>query len=180
MLLKVAAAAVLLVSAAQAPAEKPRNVAITPASKKGALLLKVQTRRTPYTLVFTKDGKSNFLSTGYQIEVKGSFDEPAESYIVQTLEPGFYRLNAIHQQQNWGACLEARTISVRITSGRIHYLGRFEAGATLATIQRNAIQGKQTSARMHAMNMYFDHVAPPLLTATGEADPALAAGPVIE
>ena len=170
MLMRAALVAALLTSASPGMAEKPRNVAITSGSKKGALLFKVQTRSTPYTLVFTKDGKSNWMSVGHQIEVKGSLDQPVERYVVQTLEPGEYRLNAIHQQQNWGACLEERTISVRVEPGRIHYLGAFEAGPTLASIQRNAIRGKQTSARTHAMNMYFDDVEPPLLSGRDETD----------
>jgi hypothetical protein len=174
MLPRAALAAALLFSASAGVAEKPRNVAITSDSKKGALLFRVETRQTPYTLVFTKDGKSNWLSSGYRIEVKGSFDKPAERYLVQTFEPGEYRLNAIHQQQNWGACLEDRTISIRITPGRIHYLGHFEAGTTLASIQRNAIRGKQMSARTHQMNMYFENVDPPILSGREAADRAAA------
>ena len=54
--------------------------------------------------------------------------------------------------------------------GRIHYLGHFEVEQTLASIQRNALRGKQTRARMHAMNMYFNDVHSPLLSAREEAD----------
>ena len=87
MVARAALVAALLLSASPVLADKPGKVAITPASKKGALLFRVKTRSTPYTLVFTKDGKSNWMSVGHLIEVKGSFDEPADRYIVQTLEP---------------------------------------------------------------------------------------------
>lgn len=174
MLLRVGIGAGLLFAACPGMAEKPRNVALTPKSSKGALLFRVQTRPTPYTLVFTKNGKSDWLSTGHRIEVKGSFDAPVTRYVVQTLEPGEYRLNAIHQQQNWGACLQARTITVRIAPGRIHYLGHLEVGPTLASIQRNAIRGKDMRARTHSMNMYFTDIDPPLLSRRDEVDRAAA------
>ncbi len=170
MLLRIGIAAALLLAASQGMAEKPRSVALTSKSPKGALLFRVQTRQTPYTLVFTKNGKSNWLSTGHRIEVKGSFDAPANRYVVQTLEPGEYRLNAVHQQQNWGACLQDRTVTVRISPGRIHYLGHLEVGPTLASIQRNAVRGKDLRARTHSMNMYFTDIDPPLLSMREEAD----------
>ena len=154
------AAACSLLAAQPAAADKPRNVDITPSSSRGALLFKVRPQPVGHMLVFTRNQRSSFLSVGHRIWIKGTGPEK-ERFIVEILPPGEYRLNAVHQQQAWAACLEARTLTVTIKAGEIAYLGSLDAGPTLATIQHNARLNKQMSASAHELHLYRSNVVPP-------------------
>lgn len=166
------AAAFVLLAAQPAAADKPRNVDITPSSPRGALLFKVRPQPVGQMLVFTRNQRSDFLSVGHRIWIKSSQQPEGERYIVEMLPPGEYRLNALHQQQNWAACLEARTLTVKIKAGELAYLGTLDAGPTLATIQHNARLNKHMTARSTEVHLYRSNVLPPEIT---ERDPAAVA-----
>lgn len=167
-------AASLLLAAQPAMADKPRNVDITTSSARGALLFKVRPQPVGQMLVFTRNERSSFLSVGHRIWIKSSERPEGERYVVEMLPPGEYRLNAVHQQQNWVACLEARTLTVTIKAGEFAYLGTLDAGPTLAAIQLNARLNRHMSARSTELHLYRSNVVPPEIAERDPADVAQA------
>lgn len=155
------AAAALLMAAQPAIADKPRKVAIAADSRTGALLFKLRAQPVGHQLVFARNGKSSFWSVGHRIFIEAG---GSDRFIVEALPPGEYRLNAVHQQQAWAACLEARTLTVTVKAGEIAYVGMLDTDPTLASIQRNARLNKDLTARTHQLHLYRAGVAPPLVS----------------
>jgi|GEM_PF-2535766 len=152
-----------------AGADEPRNVALSPASPRGALLFKTRPQPFGQMLVFARNQRSSVWSVGHRIRIKATDDSESERYFVEILPPGEYRLNAVHQQQAWAACLEAQTLTVSVKAGEITYLGTLDTGPTLAAIQRNARDRNELSAGSYELHLYRSNVVPPQVT---ERDPA--------
>jgi hypothetical protein len=150
------------VLAAPAFAESnPAKVRLTEKSGKGAILIRVPVQPFSYALMFSKDGKSGFLTRVYMMQVKAG--PRGDSWIARTLSPGRYRLDSMWQQGHWSACLEKGTFEVEVRPGRIAYVGRLDTDALLADLQRQAIAaGKTTQA---GTSYYLSHnktAVPPL------------------
>ncbi|HEX8239286.1 MAG TPA: hypothetical protein VF574_06045 [Allosphingosinicella sp.] len=127
-----------LTLAAPAFAESnPAKVRLTAQSGNGAILIRVPVQPFGYGLLFSKDGKSGFLSRVYVMQVKKG--APGEAWISRTLAPGRYRLDSMWQQKRWSVCLENGTFEVEVRPGRIAYVGRLDTDALLADLQRQAV-----------------------------------------
>lgn len=120
----------------------PAKVRLTEQSGKGAILIRVPVQPFSYGLMFSKDGKSGFLSRVYMMQVKAG--APGDSWIARTLSPGRYRLDSMWQQGHWSACLESGTFEVEVKPGRIAYVGRLDTDALLINLQRQAVAAGKT------------------------------------
>ena len=137
-------AVALLLGAGPAAAEsRPDRVRLTADARKGAVLIRVPVQPFEYSLQFSRNGRSGFLSRVYQMDVRAG---PAGyRYIARTLAPGRYRLDTVWQQGRWSACLEQGTIEFPVTAGRISYVGTLQAEPILASIQRQAVARGRTA-----------------------------------
>jgi hypothetical protein len=153
-----------LLTAQPAAADKPGKVAIGPESPKGALLFKVMPWPAVYQLNFIRDKEPGFFSSNlYPIGIEPVRDA-GERFVVETLPPGRYHLEAVFQQSRWGACLEAKTFAVSIQAGKIAYLGTVDVRQTLASIPRLARQNHDMTAGNFEWHLYRTGIAVPDLT----------------
>lgn len=139
----------------------PAKVRLTGQSGNGAILIRVPVQPFGYGLMFSKDGKSGFLSRVYMMQVKKG--PRGDAWIARTLAPGRYRLDSMWQQKRWSACLENGTFEVEVKPGRIAYVGRLDTDALLADLQRQAIAAGRTVQT--GTSYYLSHnktVVPPL------------------
>ncbi|HEX9963870.1 MAG TPA: hypothetical protein VGB04_02690 [Allosphingosinicella sp.] len=140
-------ALILTVTALTLPApaladSDPAKIRLTPQSRQGVVLIRVPAQPFGYGLMFSKDGKSGFLSRVYMMGVKKG---PAgDTWIAETWSPGRYRLDSMWQQKRWSACLESGTFEVEVKPGRIAYVGRLDTDALLADLQRQAVVAGRT------------------------------------
>ena len=138
------ASALIVVSASPAIAQKrPDRIHLTATSRSGAVLIRVPVQPFDYTLQFSRNGNSGFLSRVYQMNVRAG--PPGYRYIARTLSPGRYRLDSVWQQGRWSACLERATIEIPVEAGRIAYVGTLQVDSILAAIQQSAIERGRTS-----------------------------------
>lgn len=158
---KYLATLAMLLSTQPAIADNPRKIAISPGSSKGALLFKVPPSPITYQLLFTRNDKNGRPSEVYWIGIKGRPSDEGDRFIVETLPPGQYQLEAVYQQSKWAACLEAATVTVSIEPGKIAYLGTLDALPTLAGIQRNARATNQLSAQTFQWHLFRTGVVAP-------------------
>lgn len=139
----------------------PAKIRLTPQSRQGVVLIRVPAQPFGYGLMFSKDGKSGFLSRVYMMGAKKG---PAgDIWIAETWSPGRYRLDSMWQQKRWSVCLESGTFEVEVKSGRIAYVGRLDTDALLADLQRQAVAAGRTV--QSGTSYYLSHnktVAPPL------------------
>ena len=137
------AAAGLLATGPAAAESRPERVRLTAESSRGAVLIRVPVQPFEYSLQFSRNGSSGFLSRVYQMDVRAG---PAGyRYIARTLAPGRYRLDTVWQQGRWSACLEQGTIEFPVIAGRIAYVGTLQVEPILASIQRQAVARGRTS-----------------------------------
>jgi hypothetical protein len=139
----------------------PAKVRLTGQSDKGAILIRVPVQPFGYGLMFSKDGKSGFLSRVYIMQVKAGAQ--GDAWIARTLSPGRYRLDSMWQQGHWSACLESGTFEVEVKPGRIAYVGRLDTDALLADLQRQAVAAGRTV--QFGTSYYLSHnktLVPPL------------------
>jgi hypothetical protein len=142
-LLAIVAAAGLLTTGPAAAESRPERVRLTAESSKGAVLIRVPVQSFEYSLQFSRNGSSGFLSRVYQMNVRAG---PAGyRYIARTLAPGRYRLDTVWQQGRWSACLEQGTIEFQVIAGRIAYVGTLQVEPILASVQRQAVARGRTS-----------------------------------
>lgn len=157
----VLAAALVALPAAALAESNPAKVRLTAESDKGAILIRVPVQPFGYGLMFSKDGKSGFLSRVYIMQVKKGAQ--GDAWIARTLAPGRYRLDSLWQQKRWSACLENGTFEVEVKPGRIAYVGRLDTDAILADLQRQAVAAGRTVQT--GTSYYLSHnktVVPPL------------------
>ncbi len=134
----------LAVAPSSALAQKsPEKIKLTAQSKDGAVLIRVPVQPFEYSLQFSRNGRSGFLSRVYQMNVRAG--PPGYRYIARTLAPGRYRLDTVWQQGRWSACLEQGTIEFPVIAGQIAYLGTLQAEPILASIQRQAVERGRTA-----------------------------------
>ena len=153
----------LLLCAQPAMADNPRKVAIGPGSSKGALLFAVPPSSISYQLLFVRAERDGSSSREYWVGINAGPMNEGDRFIVTTLPPGQYLLEAVYQQGKWVACLQARTLTVSIEPGKILYLGTLDARPTLAGIQRDAQAGNQRKAHTFQWHFYRSNVAAPSL-----------------
>lgn len=141
-------AASALVGGLNAPVvaqKSPEEIRLSPTSKSGAILLRVDTIRADQQLFFQKSGSSGFGSRVYIIEIDGG--DGRDVYVARTLKPGRYRLDSIWQQNRWGLELSGNTVEFDVKPGKITYLGKLETEALLLALQREAVAAGKTVAR---------------------------------
>lgn len=143
------------------------KVRLTAQSDKGAILIRVPVQPFSYGLMFSKDGKSGFLSRVYVMQVKKG--APGDSWIARTLAPGRYRLDSMWQQKRWSVCLESGTFEVEVRPGRIAYVGRLDTDALLADLQRQAVAAGRTVVVGTAYYLSHNKTSVPPLGARDEA-----------
>lgn len=159
-------AALLLLSAHAAAAEKPKKVAIGPGSPKGALLIKIPARTIDHQLLFIRDGSS----TEHMFWIRAAWKSQNDLFIVETLPPGRYQLEAVYQQGKWTGCLTTRTLKTTVEAGKIGYLGKLDARATLTGIARGAQANKHLTAGTFDWFFYRKDIAAPNLSDRGLDD----------
>jgi len=132
------------VTAFPALAQKsPEKIRLTAASKDGAVLIRVPVEPFAYSLQFSRNGNSGFMSRVYLMTIKGG--AAGYRFIARTLSPGRYRLDSIWQQGHWSACLEQGTFEFEVKAGTISYVGTLQTERLLASIQMQALlSGKAT------------------------------------
>jgi hypothetical protein len=168
--MRIAALFALAAFTIAAPAladSSPARIRLTAQSGKGVILIRVPVQPFGYGLMFSKDGKSGFLSRVYMMQVRKG--PPGDTWIAETLSPGRYRLDSMWQQKRWSACLESGTFEVEVKPGRIAYVGRLDTDALLADLQRQAVAAGRTV--QSGTSYYLSHnktAVPPL----GERDEA--------
>lgn len=148
MRLMIAAALLAAGAASATPAAaetNPAKIRITPASSKGAMLIRVPVLPFDYSLSFSKNGSSGFLSRVYQMRVRAG--PPGYTYIANSLSPGRYRLDSIWQQGAWSACLEQGTVEFPVVAGRIGFVGTLQVVPVMEAIQRHAIERGRTTVQ---------------------------------
>ncbi len=154
----------LLTSTVAAPAladSNPAKIRLTPQSRQGVVLIRVPAQPFGYGLMFSKDGKSGFLSRVYMMGVKKG--AAGDTWIAETWSPGRYRLDSMWQQNSWSVCLESGTFEVEVKPGRIAYVGRLDTDALLADLQRQAVSAGRSVQT--GTSYYLSHnktVVPPL------------------
>lgn len=162
--MRIASVLALAALALAAPAlaeSNPAKVRLGAESGKGAILIRVPVQPFSYGLMFSKDGKSGFLSRVYIMQVKQGAQ--GDAWIARTLAPGRYRLDSMWQQKRWSVCLENGTFEVEVKPGRIAYVGRLDTDALLADLQRQAVAAGRTV--QVGTSYYLSHnktVVPPL------------------
>jgi len=166
-LLASAAALTLLTSAPAAAQKSPERIQLTDRSSDGAILIRVPVKPYEYTLQFSKDGSSGFLSRVYLMKVRSGPE--GYRYIARTLSPGRYRLDSVWQQGSWSACLENGTIEVPVSAGRIAYLGTLGVDQVLQGIQNDAVIRGRTALGMGDFTVARPEDARPLVEGRDEA-----------
>jgi hypothetical protein len=153
-------AALVVLSASPAVAQKsPERIHLAATSRQGAVLIRVPVQPFSYTLQFSRNGNSGFLSRVYLMKVRAG--PPGYTYIARTLSPGRYRLDSVWQQGTWSACLESATIEIPVQAGRIAYVGTLQVDSILEAIQRSAIdRGRTTVAAGDPVVSRPDNVRP--------------------
>lgn len=145
----------------------PAKIRLTGQSKQGVILIRVPTQPFGYGLMFSKDGKSGFLSRVYMMQVKKGAQ--GDTWIAETLSPGRYRLDSMWQQKRWSVCLESGTFEVEVKPGRIAYVGRLDTDALLADLQRQAIAAGRTVQAGTSYYLSHNKTAVPPLGGRDEA-----------
>ncbi|HEU0099498.1 MAG TPA: hypothetical protein VFQ67_12080 [Allosphingosinicella sp.] len=157
--------------AAPALAESnPAKVRLTAGSGKGAILIRVPAQPFSYGLMFSKDGRSGFLSRVHIMQVKAGAQ--GDVWIARTLAPGRYRLDSMWQQKRWSVCLESGTFEVEVKPGRISYVGRLDTDALLADLQRQAVAAGRTVVVGTAYYLSHNKTSVPPLGGRDEAGTA--------
>lgn len=146
------AASAALLCAGPALAEDPGKVAIGAESPKGVLLFKIPPIPITHVLMFTREGASP--TTAYWVRIKGRPIAEGDRFVVTTLPPGRYRLDAVYLQLKWVACLHAAVPTISIDPGEIAYLGSLDTRPTLASIQRSAQAHKHLTASTFEWHFY--------------------------
>jgi hypothetical protein len=155
----------VFLAASPASADKPAKVVIGPGSPRGAVLFKVAPSPVAYELSFFRDKEPGFFSSNfYPIFVERAQTGEGERFVVETLPPGRYELEAVFQQRRWGACLNARTLAFTIKAGKIAYLGTLDPRPTLASIQRSAEAAGDLTASNFQWHLYRTGVRAPTLS----------------
>lgn len=149
----ILAGAALTLAAPALAESNPAKVRLTAQSGKGAILIRVPVQPFSYGLLFSKDGKSGFLSRVYVMQVKAG--PQGDSWIARTLAPGRYRLDSMWQQGRWSVCLESGTFEVEVKPGRIAYVGRLDTDALLTDLQRQAVAAGKTV--QYGTSYYLSH-----------------------
>jgi hypothetical protein len=168
--MRIAALPALAAFTLAAPAVADSNAAkirLAAGSGKGAILIRVPVQPFSYGLMFSKDGKSGFLSRVYIMQVKKG--GPGDTWIAETLSPGRYRLDSMWQQKRWSACLESGTFEVEVKPGRIAYTGRLDTDALLADLQRQAVAAGRTVQTGTSYYLSHNKTAVPPLGGRDEA-----------
>ena len=158
------ALALLLCAGPATAADNPRKVAITPASPKGALLLKVPPVPIDYVFLLVRLDAAGKPSREDWLFVKPVTLETGDRFIVGTFPPGEYLLEGIAQQSRWVGCLHARTLEISVQPGKISYLGAVDVRPTLASIQRSADRPKEQVAHYGQWHIFRDEIAAPIVT----------------
>lgn len=133
-----AALASLCMAAPGAAQKSPDKIRLTPRSRDGAVLIRVPVEPFHYTLKFSKNGSSGFLSRAFLMEIAKA-RAPGYRYIARTLDPGRYRFDWLTQQRFFGACIESETIEFDVVAGRIAYVGTLRTDRLLEAIERKDI-----------------------------------------
>jgi hypothetical protein len=136
-------AGLLLALTSPVAAQKsPETIRLTPQSKEGAVLLRVDRIPADYQLWLQKSGTSGFGSRVYAIKV-----EPGaayEVYVARTLKPGRYHLTSIWQQKRWGLLFPVETFEFDVQAGKIIYLGKLDTLTLLKTLQDKVVTAGRT------------------------------------
>jgi hypothetical protein len=180
-------AALLAAAAASAPAtatQKAAKIAITPASKNGAVIIKTQnllpppTYKSAYRLTFMPYDAAN------QAMMSGLFNafslaaQPKmflDGYLVSDLKPGTYVLTDFSRQDFWALCFHASSIQFTLKPGEVLYLGELNAAKHLAELEYLAVSSGMTTLRGSRLAHFFDNISPPALTPADEAGVAAVA-----
>jgi hypothetical protein len=166
-LAKIVLASTLAVCVPFSPAnagKRPEKVVVTPSSPEGAILLKVPNLPVKYTFLFSKDGKSGFLSRVYLMVVSPKFDQSEFQYIARNLKPGNYRLDSIFQQAGWSVCLHENTFSVDVKPGQITYVGNVDPRPALDNLYRQAVEKGETRLPLGGLHTYWSDTPRPMIT----------------
>lgn len=137
---------------------------VTPTSPEGAILIKVPNLSVPYTFLFSKDGKSGFLSRVYLMIVSPKIDQSEFQYITRNLKPGNYRLDSIFQQAGWSVCLHENTFSVDIKAGEITYVGNVDPRPALVNLYCQAVENSETRLPLGGLHTYWSETPRPMIT----------------
>lgn len=130
------------VAAAQ---KSPEKIKLSERSKDGAVLIRVPVAPVSYSMQFSKNGNSGFMSRVYTMNVQPG--APGLAYIARTLSPGTYRLDSVWQQGSWSVCLEKGTFEFTVVPGKVAYLGELRVDRMLRTIQNEAVGAGRTTVR---------------------------------
>lgn len=187
MRLKKLIAVLLAAAVASAPASATQTaakIAITPASRNGAIIIKTQnlvpppTYKAAYRLTFMP------YDAAKQTMVSGLFNafslaaQPktfVDGYLVSDLKPGTYVLTDFSRQDLWALCFHARSIQFTLKPGEVLYLGELNATKHLAELEYLAVSSGMTTLRGGRLAHFFDNVSPPALTPADEAGVAAVA-----
>jgi hypothetical protein len=170
LLSALVASAIILCGAPASAQKTPEKIRLTGTSKDGAVLIRVPAVRADYALMFSKDGKSGFLSRAYMMKVPGNyFSQSGFRYIARTLAPGRYRLDSVWQQATWSGCLAAGTLEFDVKPGEISYLGTLNAQELLESVQAQAVQKGRTVLGRGDIFVAHEGIAKPFLSDRSEA-----------
>lgn len=178
LLASFALAALLAPAAAQAE-QKAEKIAITPTSKKAAIILKSPELPVPSTVLsaYRLHIAPYDQATGMMKGLFGAGRTIAarpkllyDGYYVSDIEPGTYVFGSISQQDRWGLCFNGNSRTFTVRAGEVLYLGDFNAVSHVAELQRRVIMSGQTTIIGHGSVFFFDDVAPPSFARGAESE----------
>jgi hypothetical protein len=165
----VALCALLLLAACAAT---PKDIAITPTSDKGLIVVEVEPPQilnaySQYTLSIqaydpaTQRLTSNFFGGWAGIDPQSAAVQK-RTYLVGQAKPGTYALTAL-EVSIWGVCYNGGTMHFDVRPGTVTFVGRFDPNPSLTELFMAAQTGKIPSVGNQYSRFYlFDESRPDL------------------
>ena len=178
----VAATLTFFAGAAEA-SQHPDRIAITPASDRGAIVLRTPRLKEDYVIGIAAYNPATQVINGGLLGNDGSITvhaankksaiDPDSDLVIRDLKPGTYTVTTIAWQGFWADCFYNNTLQFIVAAGQVVYLGTFAAPSALAELQRNTQRSGQTVSFQSRHYEYFDGIAAPIFF-DGENATALA------
>lgn len=159
--------------------QKADSIAITPDSKRAAIIIKSQSIPPPPTmasgfhLTFAAyDPQAEALASGF---FSGSYRLLAkpklfyDGYLVSDIKPGTYIVQEFTRQDRWALCYNEASRVFTVKPGEALYLGEFDSIGSLRALEGEVSKSMRFFSVGGALVHFFD-VAPPLFKPIAEGE----------
>lgn len=155
-------------------ATSPAKLQITPESKTGAVVLVSLAAPVAYELsteFYNPETKA--LDKNFFGPLTPSWDVAASKnaqVAVAEAQPGRYVITYLSQQDHWGVCFHANTMSFEVKPGEAVFLGVFDPQPHLRQLSQLVVSSGRMTASQATIVHFFDDITPPAFRPATEDD----------